>query len=238
MSNNLNLPQLTGDQLQKEVTINAQAGILDSALTEVYEFPADTPTTPTITEVRENMVFRQQAGNTAANTLTMTANKKLFIADNTLSTFELDVVTGATTVTVPAGSAYLCYMDGTTDGLVKYTPDITAAESILSFFAQGQYTNSEVIGIFAMTNNFQLPISLAGSYGYAVTAPTGSISIDIRINGGSVGSVDFAAASNTATFTFASAQLLAPGDILTFVAPIAADATLADVSVSIRANIL
>jgi hypothetical protein len=70
-----------------------------------------------------------------------------------------------------------------------------------------------------------LPSGLTGSYAYCRTAPTGAYSITINKNGSSIGSINFAASSTTATFTFTSAQTLVPGDLIEFVGG-TADATI------------
>lgn len=70
-----------------------------------------------------------------------------------------------------------------------------------------------------------LPASLTGSVAKCRTAPTGSYSITINKNGSSIGSINFAASSTSATFTFASIVTLAPGDIVEFVGG-TADATI------------
>lgn len=70
-----------------------------------------------------------------------------------------------------------------------------------------------------------LPTSLTGSFAACRTAPTGSYSITIKKNGSSIGSINFAASSTTATFTFSSPQTLVPGDLVEFVGG-TADATI------------
>jgi hypothetical protein len=64
----------------------------------------------------------------------------------------------------------------------------------------------------------------------AATAPT---DIDIKVNGVSKGTVRFAAAATTATFLFATQVVLAAGDALTLIAPASADATLANIAITL-----
>lgn len=75
-----------------------------------------------------------------------------------------------------------------------------------------------------------LPVNLAGSYGTASAASTGTVAFDITKNGTTIGTATFTAAA-TATFTTAggTAQTLAAGDVLGITCPATADATLADV---------
>lgn len=75
------------------------------------------------------------------------------------------------------------------------------------------------------------PANFSGSYGVASVAATGSTAFDVQKNGSSIGTITFAAAASTATFTTAggAAQSLAAGDVLAIIAPATPDATLADV---------
>jgi hypothetical protein len=57
-------------------------------------------------------------GNTVARSLTFSAQKRVFIVHNSGSA-ALDVIIGATTISVPATTAYRFYADGTVDGLVR-----------------------------------------------------------------------------------------------------------------------
>lgn len=66
-------------------------------------------------QFRAAMLFRA-TGNTVSRNLTVPAIRRLFVVQNTGSAV-LNVVRGATTLTVAPGSASLLYTDGTTDGL-------------------------------------------------------------------------------------------------------------------------
>lgn len=75
-----------------------------------------------------------------------------------------------------------------------------------------------------------LDAGLTKSLGGTRTAPTNPYAITInKTTGGvtsSIGSINFAAGANVATFTMASAQTLIPGDVLEFLGATAADATI------------
>ena len=81
---------------------------------------------------------------------------------------------------------------------------------------------------------FTLPADLTGSQGYAGTAPTAQADLDIQKNGASIGTITFAAAASTATFSFASEVAFAAGDRLTVLAPGSQDASLADISITFK----
>lgn len=86
-------------------------------------------------------------------------------------------------------------------------------------------TDGAVLMRLSVTRAFTLPASLTGSYAESEVATTGAASYPIKINGSSVGSLDWASSGTIATFTFSTQQSLAIGDILTVEAPATADAT-------------
>lgn len=111
MSNNLNLPQVTASQNQKEVTINDQAGAIDAAMTETLAVSlASGDATLTDSQWRQAMLYRC-ADHTVARVLTVPGIKRFAIISNTGSG---NVTVGATgaTVVVAAGETKLIYNDG------------------------------------------------------------------------------------------------------------------------------
>lgn len=104
-----------------------------------------------------------------------------------------------------------------------------------TLFAVGLLTNDELLFKHVCATSCILPTSLTGSRGVAV-ATTGAVTLAIKKNGASIGTVNFAAAATTATFTFASPVSFVAGDIITINAPVTADATLADVSINLLAS--
>lgn len=95
----------------------------------------------------------------------------------------------------------------------------------------GAPTASQVILRVPCVRTVDFDDDFAGSQAKAGTAATAQTVFDIQKNGVSVGSMTFAAAATTATFTTPSGlapQFLA-GDVLTVVAPASPDATLANV---------
>jgi hypothetical protein len=99
-------------------------------------------------------------------------------------------------------------------------------------FAPGVLTASQKMLRVPVARAVAFPANFAGSYGKASAASTGTAVIDVQKNGVSIGSITFTA-SATATFATSSgaAQSLAAGDVLSFIAPGSADATLADVGI-------
>lgn len=75
--------------------------------------------------------------------------------------------------------------------------------------------------------------NLAGSAAIAKTAATASTVFTIYHNGTNIGTLTYAAASTTGTFSVASGFTTAAGDVLEIIGPATADTTLANVSVSL-----
>lgn len=123
MSNNLDLDQVAGNQNQKEITINDQAGQLDAALTE--QFVTDVSagnTTLTDAEYRGAVFFKITGATVASRSVTLPTIKRLVaIASASDATQSVDIVVGATTIALPATESIIVYTDGTTDGLLAIT---------------------------------------------------------------------------------------------------------------------
>lgn len=77
------------------------------------------------------------------------------------------------------------------------------------------------------------PTSLTGSQGVAVTAATAQTDFDVQKNGSSVGTVRWAASGTSASFISASGASYAAGDVMKVLGPATADATLADIGISL-----
>ncbi|MDE3038285.1 MAG: phage tail protein [Pseudomonadota bacterium] len=100
-------------------------------------------------------------------------------------------------------------------------------------FLPGIPTAGQTLFRIEMVRAVTLPASLTGSRAVCQTAPTGAITLPIKQNGTSIGSINFAASATTGTFTFASQVILNPGDVLELDAPNPADATFAGPSYTI-----
>src|SRR5262245_23737812 len=97
----------------------------------------------------------------------------------------------------------------------------------------GTLPASQVLMRYPFPRSVDFPAGLTGSRGVSAVAATATTTLDLRKNGTSVGSVQYAAGATTATFTMASPTTFAAGDVLTVHAPASADATLADLGLSL-----
>jgi hypothetical protein len=116
--------------------------------------------------------------------------------------------------------------------------DIPAQPYIVAGFYPGVPGTSQLIFVHAFTDTVTFPSGLGDSKALGQTAATGSTVFDIaKWNGSSwsnVGTATFGAAGTIASFAMASGQTFAPGEAMKITGPASADATLANVTFSIR----
>jgi hypothetical protein len=103
----------------------------------------------------------------------------------------------------------------------------------ISIFVAGKPTNAEEISRLVMVDALTLPAGLTGSRGAAGVAATGACTFSLRKNGTQFGTASFAAAGTIPTFAAASATSFVAGDVLTIIGPATADATLADIALTL-----
>jgi hypothetical protein len=118
--------------------------------------------------------------------------------------------------------------------LPAYTYTVKGAGQTSSVIVTGSFsgkpTANLVLQSYVFAASATVPAGLAGSRGTAATAATATTIFSVRKNGTNVGSMAFAPAAVTATFTMSSATLFNAGDVLTLVAPAAPDVTLANLA--------
>lgn len=169
------------------------------------------------------------------------------------------LINGATSKSTPVDADYVGLMDSAASNVLKklswanikatlkayfdtlYAP-LTQPFS-LSLFYPGVPTASALVGILAAPagiTTITFAAAISGSSGKSFTAATAQTDFDVRknattsANGASVGTIRFAAAGNVPTFIAASGFSLTGGtDYLSIWAPASADATLADIGISL-----
>lgn len=107
---------------------------------------------------------------------------------------------------------------------LSFIPDADASYDIAGSTLSTP-SNDAILMRFVANRAFRLPAVLAGSVGASSVAPTAAVTYLVKKNGTNLGTMDFAIATNTATFTAATATDFTVGDIMTVVAPAAVDAT-------------
>lgn len=244
-------------QTQKESTVNqgleilgrAVAGLADLALTTNYA----------LSTAEARCAVLRTSGNSAPLTVTVPASRQLRAVINTGTANVLVGTATGVKVTVGAASSVLVWCDGTdctvvgpssagrlpaggTTGqrLVKASgSDYDAAwasdpfDVLLSVAGKPSAAEGLARWVFARTVTF--PTNFAGSQASAGTPATAQTVFTLAKNGVQAGTVTFAAGAGTASFasTGGAVVTLAAGDVLTLTAPNPADATLADLAITL-----
>jgi len=147
---------------------------------------------------------------------------------------------GVTTFNTRSGAVTLLGADITGAGGALAT-DVAAAKYYdVQGGSAGVLTSSQLVGQHVCVRALTFSANFGGSQGYAGVAgtnPTYTFIVN-KIHGGSttqIGTVVFASGSQTATFTTTggTAQTTVAGDVVQIVAPVAVDATLANVSITL-----
>ncbi|MGE4043598.1 MAG: hypothetical protein AB7F35_02000 [Acetobacteraceae bacterium] len=241
----LGISELASNQNQKEITINNMIVALEAAGNAVLavSFTANAKTLSASDYTR--YVCFTASNQTATATLIVPLTQRLFLVHNANATYDIVVgaVTGST-VTVPPASLRLIYCDGT-DCIT-----VTAAVASVSFADLPAAVQNAPIAIpFVSTpaagrevhiplgQAYTLPADFAGTIGYAKTVPTADAVFTVAlVRTGSpttVGTVTFAAGSSTLTLSTQAAVSMLATDTLRITAPSPADATLADLAITL-----
>ena len=149
------------------------------------------------------------------------------LAKKSFSDFDVGWVTPAAGITdAPA--------DGT--DWVRRNNDWAAAYAgvDLPVFIPDKPSNGMLCARLVMTRNITLPPTLTGSRASAGTAATGSTTYFLQKNGVQFGTVLWSASGTIGAISGASGATLAPGDVLSVVAPDPVDPTLADISITLQ----
>lgn len=139
------------------------------------------------------------------------------------------------------GSSYVC-LTGHTSG--TFATDLAAAKwglvasaglaYDLSLYVQGQPTATLHVYSLMMARAVTMPANLVGSYGFVATNPASTAAFDAKKNGTTCAT---ASISTSGVFTFTTtggtSVSFAAGDRLDIYAPGTADATLADIAVTL-----
>jgi hypothetical protein len=105
----------------------------------------------------------------------------------------------------------------------------------IAIFLPGVPDSSEEIMRFVLPRDVLFEDDFAGSQANAGVAATGSTVLNVQVDGVTVGTITFAAAGTTGTFATSAGELtVSAGEVLSIVAPATADATLADISITLK----
>jgi hypothetical protein len=152
-------------------------------------------------------------------------------------------LTGAVSVnsltedTVPDKAAdFVCTYDASASAHKKVKPQNLIPYDILCGIV-AKPSNSEIVLLFVAPRAFRIPANASGSQLRASTAATGSSVFSIQKNGAQFLTATVAGSGTSATFSSSQTDFAA-GDVLKIVAPATADATLADIAITLAATLL
>ena len=100
-------------------------------------------------------------------------------------------------------------------------------------FIPGVGVNNQVCLYLKLAVGVKFPAGAASSYAVASVAATGSTVYTFKKNGSSFATTTFAGSGTTGTWTQASDSTFAAGDILEVDGPATADATLANIGLTL-----
>jgi len=148
---------------------------------------------------------------------------------NTGATYSLPIASSSVLGGIMVGSSFT--IDGS--GVLS----LSAQPYDMPIFYKGIPGTSELMARIGIVRTITLPINLTGSIATSEVAATLSTTLTIKHWDGasltSIGTVTFSAGSSNGTFTFSSAVTLAPGNRLYLYNQATADATLADISITL-----
>lgn len=238
-SPNLGIIPVADNQSSKEVTINNADLAIEQATqrTLAVDMSAGNVSLSNTSYTR-NYLFKV-SGQTASRNLTVpleltlgNACQRVFGVVN-LSTLWPVVVKGATGATVtigPLGGALL-YSDGV-DINALFTFDASGTPVDLGGFWRDVLTNACIVMTYKFARSVSIAVDAAGSQASCGTNPTATATLDIKKNGSNIGTLEFST-GGVPTWTLGGGATFVAGDELSIVGQVSADATLADVSVTV-----
>lgn len=176
--------------------------------------------------------------SSAAHTLTLpaaTPTATWFIVVKNINTGVLAIARNGLTIdgkssnlSLTQGDSVMVFSDGS--NYVSCQPRPLS----VGVFSPGIGSNSQVLLYIKMDRACIFPASAPNSFGIASVAATGSTTFTLKKNGSSFATAVFSASGTTAAWTQASDAVFAPGDILEVDGPATADATLANIGITLQ----
>jgi hypothetical protein len=105
---------------------------------------------------------------------------------------------------------------------------------ILSMFIPGTHGDGALMAQIVFDRDVAFAENFSGSEGYSQVTATAEAVLDLQKNGVNIGTITFSDAGNTATFALSGGATFAAGDRLAIVNENPADATLADLSITLQ----
>jgi hypothetical protein len=103
----------------------------------------------------------------------------------------------------------------------------------IAFNAIGRLESAEMLGQWLAPRTMTIPPAMLEAFAHAGTAPTNAATLSLRLNGQPFAGISFVAGANDGSFSSSPMTTLAAGDVLSLVAPIMTDPTMADLSITL-----
>lgn len=228
-----NIDQISSTQANKEVVVNANMNSASPALC----WGQRASTTVGLTWGYYGGYYN---GNAIANgTLTLSASSTNYVEANASTGAVTSNTSGFTGGRIPlytvvtGASTITSWTDlrnwqptavGAVPGSIPY--------DVAMFMPGIQTSASQIMARIIFNRAVSFPSGSGTFAASANKAATGSTTFTIRKNGSSIGTLVWAGAGTVPTVTFSSTTAFAVGDVLSITGPAVADATLADISVT------
>jgi hypothetical protein len=229
---NLLITHLAAAQAKKEITVNEAMDALDQATQghAVVDVSTVASVVVGLDTYLNNFCLRVAGSTGAAVVVTLPPSNRFFALDNgSDGTITAGIAGGTGSVVLTPGQIKAMVAQDTR--LTELTAGTAPPFSAMLYVA-GAPTAGEVVARLAMPYGVSFASAFAGSVARTVTAATASAAFNVTKNGSGIGSISFAAASTAGTFAGAAGSFVL-GDVLGVTAPASADATLADVSITL-----
>ena len=240
MSNNLNAVQLTASQTGKEAAINTMFGKCDAAITERLDVTAVSPTTlyePTLAQWRACQQVRMVptgAYPASSDTLELkvfSGLKKIFnVFNDTVGKLTVSSADHAETYLLDPGASSVFFHDDA--GFVQLGKSEGTQPYDVGAYYAGTPGDAVTILSHIAARAFTIKAGMPGSQWDCGSNPAAATTLDVQKNGTNVGSISVTTAG-VGTFAMASDTSFAAGDILSVVTPNPADASMANITLTI-----
>lgn len=247
----LGFAHVANNQNQPEVPVNALCDNVENSIhaRETYTITGDKTLTQDEFTKNFHHILNANAGSptepSASWTLTVPAYTKSFSVENN---------SGFTVTVASAGAgASVGLANGRSQLFNTDAVDIFALSSAVAtpgtlgtltipIFIQGLPTSAELLLLFSPVDagKFQIPAGATGSRFEGEVNATASTTYSLKKNGSQFGTAQVGAGASSGTFTVASATTFDPSvpDKLTIVAPVSPDATHADFTIHLQADLV
>lgn len=240
----LNINEVGEAQNNKYLTINNAINALAGATNDIFTEAAAGagPVNLTDNEATRYFAYHFSGGSGAFNvvfpSVINTNNvKRIFNVVNDDATYSITVKAstgaGTTVVLAPGESAIIeqNYQDMTL--LASGVTAVVVKPYDIAVFIPGLTTNAQLVARIVVLRAFEFADDFAGSDAVVGTNPTATATFTIKKNGSSVGTLDISTAGAPTFTTTGTTVSFVAGDTLEIESQATADATMADISISL-----